>query len=598
MIRTAATGAAPIAGITVIPSGLSVLPVNHLPASAFGLGSAGFAVLPQVSHGLIPMTLAQSPTLPLAAANLVAAQTLTAVQPRAALSANPSAIGIAARTQSLEVGRFASRIAPEMKSIQQGATGASAKTAADRIFNPSARSGAAISEGSEVPAVPSAMITPKAAGLTKSNGARTTPLLSDVTYKAEVSVAHQLLLRETLTRRKAGWIRELARMGVQLAGPVAPVLTITASKDLPKSGKVEFMVEWNQGEMHVGSFKALITLKNLNPELRRLAAPPVPEEKQLAVRFKKTIIANVGGLNVETAVTDDRIAEFLEANGLRLLNKGWGDYEYRVSVTGGAQAAAMAKLLSGSDLVLYARPAALKVPEERQLEVVFKKTTVVDFNGLRVETAVSPDDITALLLKNGLTVLELSRDGVWKVGTEAGIAAEVSDALESAGITLYALPRKQDLPEDRQAVIKFQKSVIVDAGGILVEAAVSEDDVAAFLRGNGLKVAAAYGDGAYKVAGPAGTDSQGLAETLGKDRTVKSAVAVGSLTDQQIEASAKGVASYKGRPWSSTEYNMNYSMSYSYLEMAGATQAQLQKFSDLCDAAPVRGGGFNPWSGD
>ncbi|MDD5628155.1 MAG: hypothetical protein PHU21_03760, partial [Elusimicrobia bacterium] len=72
----------------------------------------------------------------------------------------------------------------------------------------------------------------------------------------------------------------------------------------------------------------------------------------------------------------------------------------------------------------------------------------------------------------------------------------------------------------------------------------------------------------------------------------------GGVTDEQIRSAARGVASYKGRPWSSTEYNMAYGTTYWSLEERGATSEQLQLFEKLCDEAPVRAGGFNPWSGD
>jgi hypothetical protein len=73
---------------------------------------------------------------------------------------------------------------------------------------------------------------------------------------------------------------------------------------------------------------------------------------------------------------------------------------------------------------------------------------------------------------------------------------------------------------------------------------------------------------------------------------------VGSLPDAAVEAAANGTASYKGRPWSSTEYNLNWAMGYDSLRRRGATAAQLKRYEELTAAAPMRGGGFNPWSGD
>lgn len=70
------------------------------------------------------------------------------------------------------------------------------------------------------------------------------------------------------------------------------------------------------------------------------------------------------------------------------------------------------------------------------------------------------------------------------------------------------------------------------------------------------------------------------------------------VTDADVERAAQGVISYKGRPWSQTEYNMGYYNTLENLQKRGATEAQLERFKKLCDEAPVKGGGFNPWSGD
>ena len=71
-----------------------------------------------------------------------------------------------------------------------------------------------------------------------------------------------------------------------------------------------------------------------------------------------------------------------------------------------------------------------------------------------------------------------------------------------------------------------------------------------------------------------------------------------SVSDERVESSARGVISYKGRPWSMTEYNMSYYNTLESLKKDGATEAQLAKFAELCAAAPIKGGSFNPWSGD
>ncbi len=43
---------------------------------------------------------------------------------------------------------------------------------------------------------------------------------------------------------------------------------------------------------------------------------------------------------------------------------------------------------------------------------------------------------------------------------------------------------------------------------------------------------------------------------------------------------------------------MGYYNSIENLAKRGATKAQIEAFRKLCDAAPVIGGRFNPWSGD
>jgi hydroxymethylpyrimidine pyrophosphatase-like HAD family hydrolase len=70
------------------------------------------------------------------------------------------------------------------------------------------------------------------------------------------------------------------------------------------------------------------------------------------------------------------------------------------------------------------------------------------------------------------------------------------------------------------------------------------------------------------------------------------------LTDDDIAASAKSVVASKGGIWSQTEYNMGYYNTLESLKERGATKAQLELFKKLCDEAPVKGGRFNPWSGD
>lgn len=70
------------------------------------------------------------------------------------------------------------------------------------------------------------------------------------------------------------------------------------------------------------------------------------------------------------------------------------------------------------------------------------------------------------------------------------------------------------------------------------------------------------------------------------------------MTDADIEASARSVVSSKGRPWSQTEYNVGYYTTLSYLKEHGATKRQIALYEKLCADAPIKGGSFNPWSGD
>lgn len=70
------------------------------------------------------------------------------------------------------------------------------------------------------------------------------------------------------------------------------------------------------------------------------------------------------------------------------------------------------------------------------------------------------------------------------------------------------------------------------------------------------------------------------------------------VTDDDVRSAANGAISYKGRPWSETEYNMGYYTALESLKSRGATKAQLALFEKLCAEAPIKGGSFNPWSGD
>jgi hypothetical protein len=427
----------------------------------------------------------------------------------------------------------------------------------------------------------SAVIVPQ-----KASSRKSAPLLKKVAYAAAIPAESQALLDESLSRRKTAWTRQLAAMGVELAGPVQPELKVTASRDTLKGEKVEFTLEWNQGELRVGSFKAFVTRKNLNPDLRRMPAPPVSDEKKLLLRFKKTVLADVAGINIESEVSMAEIKAFLDQRGLRLISEDQYNGIVIAAVTGADVAEAVARDINAKGILLSAKPFTYSAPEERQILLVFKKTTVVDA-GVKTEVEVSDTDKAELLAGLGLTVLEISRQGEWLVAVAPGASADAaSQALSRSRLVRHAYASLADAPESRQVVLTFRES------------AVDDDAVAGVLTSRGIKVLEFLGERFYRVAAPEGMTGKDLAADLAKASAVEAAVAVGSVSDADIEASARGVASYKGRPWSSTEYNMNYYYAEMSLVARGATKAQLEAFRKLCDEAPVRGGGFNPWSGD
>ena len=498
------------------------------------VGTPGLAGAPGLS--LIPTLAAPALSAPLVAPGLAAAP-IAAPAPQA--------------TPSMKVSAVSEAVAPAIQALQApGLKGEGSAAAAESMMAPVVGKAA---QGSDAPVAAPEQTAPQAAGV-KLRGA---PVLTKVSYAPEVSAQHQQILTESLTRRKAGWIRGLATMGVKLEGPVAPAVTVKAAKDVAKGTKVEYTMEWNQGETRVGSFKAYITLKNANPELRRGVAPEPAKEQQIRVRFKK-----------DAPAAD--IEAFLESQGLRLLSKGWGNGYYRVSVTGGDGADAKASGLSRSGLVLYATPETFAVPQARQVQLVFNKDA-------------GEDQIAAALAAHGLRVLSLDYYGNYTVGAEDLDAAAAARSLQAGAGVHYARPVVFDPPASSQLIISLQ-----DGG-----------DIAPLLGRYGLMVVKVLNNGAYKVARVSDAKpAKDILEDVSKETTVKAAIVLGGVTDEQIQSAARGTASYKGRPWSSTEYNMNYGMTYWYLEERGATSEQLKEFERLCDEAPVRAGGFNPWSGD
>ncbi|MEK7388729.1 MAG: hypothetical protein AAB036_03435 [Elusimicrobiota bacterium] len=70
------------------------------------------------------------------------------------------------------------------------------------------------------------------------------------------------------------------------------------------------------------------------------------------------------------------------------------------------------------------------------------------------------------------------------------------------------------------------------------------------------------------------------------------------LSQDPVIAEVRHVNSYKGTPWSETEYNLEYDLAIERLRARGASAEQLKRFETLCAQAPLRGGRFNSYSGD
>ena len=495
-------------------------------------------MVPTVTIAPVLPSLTLTPTLA-APALTMPAPTLTPALPMAVV---PAALPVAA-AKAAPLAPIAQAAAPALQAVASPALGTAGLHAAGRSLED------ALTGRSSAGAVFAAPAAPVNGALPT---ARSAPAVPGVVYARAVSNRHKAVLEESLRRRKAGWFRALARMGAALDGPVAPKLRVTEAQDV--SSKVAavvtataFTVTWTQGPTRSGSFKAVVPKRDPEPELRRLPDPAVPDAKLVLLRFQdKTPEADIKAL--------------LEANGLRLISRGWGENPWTAAVTGRARPASVAKTLNGAGIVLAASPKAAAFSAADQLLVAYRAGAAPAFG------------------RHGLTVLEKTRDGLWRVGVKAGTAARARAALTDDDAVLYARPAESDAPESSQAVVTLR--------------AADEAALKALLARRGLIVLHVMGERTYKVAGAA--DRAALAG----DAAVESSVAVGSLPDSDVEASAKGAASYKGRPWSSTEYNLNWSMGYDSLTRRGATAAQLQRYEALCAEAPVRGGGFNPWSGD
>ncbi len=70
------------------------------------------------------------------------------------------------------------------------------------------------------------------------------------------------------------------------------------------------------------------------------------------------------------------------------------------------------------------------------------------------------------------------------------------------------------------------------------------------------------------------------------------------LTDEEVKQVTEHVISFKGRPWSESEFNATKTNNRRQLAEDGATEEQLKEFDRIINEAPIIGGSFNTWSGD
>lgn len=393
---------------------------------------------------------------------------------------------------------------------------------------------------------------------------RSAPLLKDVSFSEDVGPEARALFTKSLTRRKAGWISELGKVGVKLIGPVAPALDVRAAFDRRLHGalkSVDYRVEWTQGPTRAGAFIARIRADRPDPRLTRAAEPQPPLERQVQVRFR-----------AGSAEAD--IARFLEERGLRLLRRDYRGFHV-IGVSGQAAVDEVARDLARRDLVLYATPSATQVPEQDQLIVVFKNTA-------------SESDRAAFLAEYGLRVLEADpHRGFWRVGAERLYLSGAEGRIRGHAALLYASPLEDKSSWTRHVIVSFREDA-------------TDDAVADFLRRNLLRVVSDYGGRTYKAAAldEDPVDARELAEFLAGDGSVKSAVAVGTLDEAAVERAADYAIGHKGMPWSMTEFEMVKATTEWDLDRRGATPEQLARYRELVNAADVKGGRFNPWSGD
>lgn len=503
-----------------------------------GTGSVAAPLAPLAPLGVVfaPLTAlnAQAAYSPLAAPALIPpAAALAAPQASAPkISAAADAAGMAGAVQT------------ELKELSKpDLSGEDARASADRLMENIIGRGAAPSKRAK-------------------SGVQ--PLLTGVAFADGVTASQRELFQESLGRRKAAWTRGLTSQGLKLNAPEAPSLTLTVSAAQNHGANaVRYVVDWTQGEIHVGRFHAWIPVKSPTPNLTKSPAPLPPAEKQITLRFKESAKTN--------------IQAFVESQGLRFLSKTWEGI-VTAAVTGTDDADEVSRRLTGLGPVLYAAPASFTAPEANRFQLVFK-------------TSAGQDRIGAVLREHGLRVVSVHR-GVYTVGAAGLDPMAMTGVLEKESGVLYASPALVDPPLERQFIITLRKSA--KAWG----PAASEDEIADLLRRHHLLVLTDFGGGTYKVASRLGEAAAQSAGRVAAEPAVESAVAVGALSEDELTSAARSAVSHKGGIWSETEYTAQRSTIYRRLAMRGATPEQLERFDKLCDAAPVNGGRFNPWSGD
>jgi len=100
------------------------------------------------------------------------------------------------------------------------------------------------------------------------------------------------------------------------------------------------------------------------------------------------------------------------------------------------------------------------------------------------------------------------------------------------------------------------------------------------------------------AVGKADSSSQALAAASEIAKRYEGGSRAAKLSKDDIRAAAMGVIASKGMPWSETEYNLAHYEALQRLRERGATPSQIKLFLKLCAEAPIRGGAFNPYSGD